>query len=325
MNLLGTKTPGKAAVVLAHNHGCAMPKRRGWLPYLLIGAAVIPIVAIATSVILTPPLEPPAASATPLPAPELSKADQAKARLAKVVWPDTPLDGLAAKTLLLEVVSAGHDRLDAVEGYTATMRRQERIKNKLNPEQTIELKVRHRPFCVYMHFLNPDKGKEAVYAEGRYDNDIMAHGGGLSRAIVPRLKVPPDSPLAMAGNRHPITDAGLLNLLKKLVYFRKLDMVDEDAGTFLDKVTDASGRTWLRSVHTHTISSPERPFMYVEVLYDPATKLPIQIESYEWPKSGRMEDRQLSERYRYDDLMLDAPLTDLDFDPANPAYSFHRF
>ncbi len=325
MNLLGINSGPKPLAASVGRHSAGLPRRRAWLRYALICAAAVPVAAIVARVLLTPPLEPARSTATPLPAPEISKAEQATATLDALTWPEAPLEGMAAKKLLLQVVTAGRDRLAAVEGYTTTLRRQERIKNKLNAEQTIQLKVRHRPFGVYMRFVQPDAGKEAVYSEGRYENHIMAHGGGLSRALVPRLKVPPDSPLAMAGNRHPITDAGLLNLLKKLVHFRELDLVDDDAGTTLDRVTDKAGRPWLRSVHTHSIQSDERPFMYVEVLYDPRTKLPVQIESYEWPKSGRMQDRQLSERYRYDDLELDAPLTDLDFDPANPAYQFHRF
>lgn len=319
MNGLTAQLPHASASVAQRKR--ALP----WVRNILIGLASVPIVGFVASLVLTPPLEPAASSATPLPAPELSKAEAAAAKLDSIVWPETPLSGTPAKQLLFDVIQAGHDRLEAVEGYTATLTRQERIKNKVGPEQVIDLKVRHRPFGVYMHFRNPDKGKEAVYAEGRYDNHIMAHGGGLSRALIPRLKVPPDSALAMAGNRHPITDAGLLNLAKKLLHFRALDLKDTDAGTTLDRVADSQGRTWLRSVHTHTIYSPERPFMYVEVLYDPATKLPVQIESYEWPKSGRLEDRIFAERYRYDDLVLDAPLTDLDFDPANPNYEFHRF
>jgi hypothetical protein len=303
------------------------PSRRFvWVKRGLIAVGVLACGIVAASLLLTPPLEKPAAGeAAPLPPRELSKAEAAQARLDAIIWPDARLEGTAAKQLLLELVTAGRDRLAAEEGYTATLKRRERIKGKLGPEQTIKLKVRHRPFGVYMRFVEPDAGKEAVYAQGRYDNHVMAHGGGLTRALLPRLKVAPDSPLAMAGNRHPITEAGLLNLANKLVHFRELDMTDDDAGTILDTVRDDQGRTWLRSVHTHTIKTSDRPFMYVEVLYDPQSKLPLQIESYEWSKSGRIEDRELTERYRYDDLDLDAPLTELDFDPANPAYEFHRF
>jgi hypothetical protein len=33
----------------------------------------------------------------------------------------------------------------------------------------------------------------------------------------------------------------------------------------------------------------------------------------------------LAERYLYENLDLDADLTALDFDPANPEYAFHRY
>lgn len=177
-----------------------------------------------------------------------------------------------------------------------------------------------------MKFLQPDAGREAVYAEGRYDDHVIAHPGGMTRAFLPRLKVPPDSPLALAGNRHPVTDAGILNLTEKLIRFREMDLDDPEASTVLDTVTDPDGRTWLRSVHDHPVYHPDRPFQYVEVLYDPEMKLPLRISSYDWPEPGDSSgDRKLAERYFYDDLRLDASLSNLDFDPANPAYEFKRF
>ena len=62
------------------------------------------------------------------------------------------------------------------------------------------------------------------------------------------------------------------------------------------------------------------------MLYDPETRLPRRIDSYDWPEPGKGPGAlQLAERYSYEDLDLDAPLSDLDFDPANPAYAFSRF
>jgi hypothetical protein len=303
------------------------PRRRGARPrFVLAGLAAVPLGALGLSLLLTPPLEPPAAAARPLPPPEPEKVERADARSHALAWPESRLEGHAAKELLLEVLLAAQERLEAVEGYTARLIRRERIKGRLGPQQVMDIKVRHRPFAVYMKFINPEPGKEAVYCEGRYDNHVMAHAGGLSRALIPRVKVPPDSPIALAGNRRPITDAGLLNLTRRLVGYRRLDLVEDDAFTVLDRVTGEDGRTWLRSVHDHANRTPDRPFTHVEVLYDPDTKLPHRIDCYEWPDASNPgAGPRLAESYHYDDLVLDAPLTDLDFDPANPAYEFKRF
>lgn len=292
--------------------------RRWLVPVGVLASAVVGL-SLAFTARLEPPVEDRA-----LAEPDAERVAEAKSRIEALAWPEETLSGMRAKQLLLDVLLAAERRLDAVGGYTATLYKQERLKGKLGPDQRVELKVRHEPFAIYMKFLEPDKGKEVVYATGRYDDNIIAHGGGLSRAILPRLKVKPDSALALAGNRHPITDAGLLNLTRKLIRFRRWDLVDEDAGTILDRFTDEAGRTFLRSIHTHTVPHPDRPFAYVEVLYDPESKLPVRFMGHDWPESSA-ENPPLGEKYVYEDIDLDAPLTDLDFDPANPAYGFHRF
>lgn len=309
--------------------GASRPLRRrpAW-PYWLLGAGSVPVLLFGVSLALAPPLTPrTTVPGSPAKA-EPRRVEAAEGRLDALAWPEQPLDGLSAKRLLLDVLLAARDRLEATPGYTATLRRQERVKGKLGPTMTLQMKVRHRPFAVYLKFLDHDAGKEVIYAEGFHDNHLIGHGGGLTRLLLPYLKTPPNSALAMAGNRHPVTDAGLLNLTRRLVHFRRMDLEDEEAGTVLDRVTDEQGRTYLRSVHTHPRYQPERPFAYVEVLYDPQTKLPVQITGYDWTAPGAPDDpenRILGERYRYDDLTLDAPLTDRDFDPTHPDYNFKRF
>lgn len=287
----------------------------------------VPLGLIALSAALTPPLEPPSPEESlPLPKADTAVVEAAEAKTASVSWPLGVLKGPEAKAVLLDVLLAVEARLEAQPSYTATFRKQERVDGRLQPEQTMAMKVRHNPFAIYLKFLQPDAGKEVVFHTGRYDGHIMAHGGKLTRLLLPRLKVPPDAPLAMKGNRHPVTEAGLLNLVKKLVRFRRLDLTDEDAETILDRVTDEQGRTWLRSVHSHPRDTGERPFAYVEVYYDPETRIPVRFDGYDWPESGVWRgERILGERYVYDDVDFEAELTDLDFDPANPAYEFKRF
>ena len=55
------------------------------------------------------------------------------------------------------------------------------------------MKVRNRPFAIYLKFLAPKAGKEVVYAEGHHDNKVIAHNGDWTRKLVPRLAVAPDS------------------------------------------------------------------------------------------------------------------------------------
>lgn len=239
-------------------------------------------------------------------------------------WPEARVEGALAKQVLLESLQAVAERLGRVKSYTALFRKQERISGTLGPEQTMQMKVRHRPFAIYFKFLAPIAEKEVVYAEGHHDNKVIAHTGGVAGWLIPRLAVPPAHPLAMADNRHAVTEAGLVNLTTKLIHFRQMDQLDPEAVTILDRTTGADGRPWLRSLHYHPHKAGDRPFSRTEVLYDPDTRIPLQISNFDWPEPGQKGDLLLAERYAYENLNLDAELTALDFDPANPEYAFHR-
>jgi hypothetical protein len=295
--------------------------RRRWRS--LLGAAVlIPSCVVFASWWFTAPLEDvPGESLNTTPIPPTAPATPSRS----LAWPEGRLEGREAKLLVLEIVEEAQRRLDRVEGYTATFRKQERVAGKLLPEQTMAMKVRNRPFAIYFKFLTPNPGKEVIYAEGHNGNKVLAHNGDWTRRLVPRLAVDPTSVTAMAENRHPITDAGLSNLARKLVAFRKLDLEDAEAATILDRTTGPDGRSWCRATHTHPSPNPQRPFARVEVLFEPKTLLPLQIVSYDWPFPGDKGESMLAERYAYDDLVLDAPLQAIDFDRTNPAYGFLRY
>ena len=285
---------------------------------------LIPIVPLGLSWYFTEPLTdrlvaPPAhAEANPPTVPEVA-ADR------PVVWPETKIEGDEAKRILLRVMERTFARVEKVEAYTATFRRQERVGGVLGPEIVSKLKIRNQPFAIYLKYISPRPGKEVVYAEGHHDNKVIAHNGDWTRRLIPRLAVEPTSPLALADSRHPVTDAGLLNLCRKLLKFRVMDIGDDDASTILDRTTLDDGRAVPRSIHDHTNPNDGRPFCHVEILYDPVTLIPFQIMSYDWPEPNHAGPLNLAERYTYDDLKLDAALTAADFDPSNPEYAFMRY
>jgi Protein of unknown function (DUF1571) len=298
------------------------PRRRRWLwSLLVVPAGLAGAIWWFTAPLDDSPTDPPEHPAdSDVPPPRKPVAAETP-----LVWPEGKLTGDAAKKLLLAVTARAADRLSRVETYTATLRKQELMGGKLGAEQTLAMKVRNRPFAIYLKFLSVHPGKEVVYAEGHHDNKVIAHNGDWTRKLIPRLAVAPDSALALADSRHPVTEAGLVHLINKLLNFRKMDMGDPDAQTILDRTTDPDGKVWLRSIHTHSLADGSRPFARVEVLYDPVTHYPLRISNYDWPRPGQTGELQLAERYAYDDLKLNAPLTQTDFDPANPDYAFMRF
>jgi|GEM_PF-866959 len=263
-----------------------------------------------------------------------------------LVWPETIQQGDHAKRLLLAILEEVERRLQSYPGHRAQFKRLERIHGQLGPWQTIELKVLHNPLSVYMKFLEPDDGKEVLYSQGRFDNHLIAHPGGMARLLTPRLKLDPNGPLAMAENRHPITSAGLLNLVRRLIHFRRLDLNHPTSHLRLDHIETPDGQMVFRSCHRHLKRTDQHPYSRSEIWYDSATCLPIRVENHDWP-AGIILGRTISspadlgdpfaifdapdngetlvEIYEYAYLDFETPLTPLDFDPANPAYGFRRF
>ncbi|MEW4567657.1 DUF1571 domain-containing protein [Tautonia sp. JC769] len=286
---------------------------------------------------LTPPLEslPPDSARWPstpsgtdptLVGAEIPAEDEPEQAVDLPEWPEERLEGQDAKQYLLEFMEQAVRRLDRVEGYSANLTRQERIQGELGPEQSLRIKVQHDPFAVYLRFEAPRAGKEALYHEGRFENHLLAHNGDWTRRFFPRLKVDPYGPIALADNRHPITEAGLAHLSRKLLHYRKLDLNDPMAETILDREVDEDGKLWYSSTHSHASYADDRPFAYVEIRYCPELLIPLHIVSYDWPQPGCDDgELQLAERYHYEDVNLDASFSAIDFDPTNPDYGFQRY
>jgi hypothetical protein len=305
---------GRLGAVLASRAG-----RLGVGAFCLIGLLVFPV-----SWRLTAPLEKTAGVSGARQEREAEDCAQAAPAGGFLPWPHERLEGRPAKELLLRTLQAVDRAFRKVRCCTSTFRKQERIGGNLLPEQTYFLKVRHDPFAVYMKCIQPFAGRELIYAEGYNDNQVIGHPPGLARFLVPRLKFPPDDPLILAESRHPMNEAGLANMIRKMIRFRQMDLQDSDSITVLDRTTTPDGRKWLRSTHLHPVVHAERPLARTVVLYDPPSRLPLRFTGFDRAAGGEKEN-PLGERYCYDDLVLDAPLSAADFDPANPDYAFHRF
>jgi len=300
------------------------PRRRRLGLWLVLISATLASVAGATWWMTEPLADRPG----PVPA----SAEDRSARVdltatpdAPKAWPEGRMEGEEAKLLLLASAIRSVEELGKIPAYTATLQKHERIGGVLGPVQTLAMRVRNQPFAIYLKFLAPKEGKEVLYAEGHHDNKVIAHNGDWTRRLIPRLAVSVDSPLALADSRHPVTEAGLLALAQKLVVYRQMDVGDPKATTIIDRTTAPDGRPALRSIHTHVDPNAGRPFQRVEILYDPETRYPIRIDSFDWPAPGHVGELELAESFFYTDIKLNAPLTEATFDPKNPEYAFMRF
>jgi hypothetical protein len=202
-----------------------------------------------------------------------------------------------------------------INDYTGILHKQERIGKKMYPEETIFFKFA-KPFKVYMKWIkDPYKNREMIYVEGWNDNKIRAHEGGLIGVV--SVNLDPKGSMAMKGNRHPVTDMGIGNLLK--VVQSNIQKAKKNG----DSITVVKlGEEKVFSVDTIKLEAtfPKEKekgyYCYRAILWvDKEKKLPIKIMVYDW-------DNQLVENYAYEDLKFNVGLTDKDFDPSNKEYNF---
>ncbi len=204
-----------------------------------------------------------------------------------------------------------------VQDYTCTLVKQERIDGELGENQHILLKVRRRPFSVYMSFLKPYVGREVIYVVGQNEGKMLVLESGWKRKVLGKMQLDPEGMIAMRGQKHPITKVGIHNLLKTLVERAEGDTQygECDVTTNADVKIDGRSTTMVQLVHP----VPRKNFdSHIKRLFiDNELRLPIHYDSFLWPEEPG-QDPPLLESYTYRDLKINNSFTARDFDPDNP-------
>lgn len=196
--------------------------------------------------------------------------------------------------------------------YTCTLIKLERINGKLAVRQTIFIKIRNEPFSVYMKFDSPNniKGQQVVYVDGQNNGNLLAKPVGLKGFMTYSLL--PTSALAMAGQKYPITEVGLLNLTERLIDVAKHDRkYDESDVTFFPNAK-INGRKCTCIQVLHPVRRDRFLFHIARIFIDKETMVPIRYASYDWPKT-KGQKPPLIEEYTYLNLEIDNKLSDKDF------------
>lgn len=213
-----------------------------------------------------------------------------------------------------------------IKDYSATVRKVERIDGKVGEPEFALVKIRNKPFSVYMHFIGPNelKGQECMYVEGQNNGQMFAHAPpGTLRGRFGTVSLAPNSAMAMKGQRYPITELGIHNLTRRLVEVGQKDMQYGECDVKFYKGYKVAGRSCMMIQVTHPV--PRRNFLFhiARIYVDDEWSIPIRYESYDWPtETGGKE--QLLEEYTYIDIKLNQGYTDADFDIHNPAYQFKK-
>lgn len=223
-----------------------------------------------------------------------------------------------------------HLRKNVID-YSATMVKRERISGVLGEQEFMFLKMRSRkieagtivtPLSVYIKFLKPKniEGREVIWVEGRNNGKLFAHEvPGIKNVI--RAKLDPNGFLAMRGNRYPISEAGVENLVDKLIEKGERDLKRDECEVQFFKGAKINGRVCTLLQVTHPIKREYFDFHIAQIFIDDELNVPVRYAAYTWPTSPGGKPA-LEEEYTYMDLKLNIGLTDEDFNPDNRAYKF---
>lgn len=261
-------------------------------------------------------------------------------RLGKFRPPEASINGSSPNTAAeaeTTNVSAAHPLVPALEfarrvdenlrenihDYTATVLKQERIASELGPIEVCSVKIREQPFSAYMKFESPKnlKGQEALYVAGANEGKMFAHAGSGLRSLVGTVQIPPTGPVAMLGQRYPITELGIANLTRRLIEVGEHDQEFGECYVWMNKEAKVGDRPCTSITVMHP--NKRKAFIYhiARIFVDNELMVPVHYEAYDWPsKPG--DPPVLLERYTYIDLKLNPGLTEADFDPKNPQYNF---
>lgn len=230
-------------------------------------------------------------------------------------------------TPVLRWAYAGLGDLEKIQDYSATLAKRERVGGKVMDYQYMFIKLRQKPFSVYMRFLGPNemKGQEVVYVEGRNKGAMLAHGVGLEGKFG-TLPLKPDGAIAMRNQVYPLTELGILNLTKRLAEVGQQDAKYGECDVkFYEgaKIKDGRGgsRVCTCIEVVHPVPRQNFRFHQARIFVDKELNLPIRYESFDWPKTQGAKP-ELLEEYTYLNLKLNNGFTDADFDVKNPAYNF---
>jgi hypothetical protein len=234
----------------------------------------------------------------------------------------TSLERRSDEHPLAPVLRWANEQLPAIEklkDYSAVLVRRERIRGKLTGYEYVFVKIRHKPFSVYVYFQAPAgvEGQEVIYIAGQNEGNLLAHRPGVQ--VTAHLN--PDGMIAMNRRRYPLTEIGLVNLVRRLVEVGQKDLKHGECEVkyFTDAKLNKRSCTVIQV--THPQPREEFQFHLARVFVDNELMAPIRYEAYDWPREPGGEPR-LMEEYTYLDLKVNNGFTDEDFSVRNPAYHF---
>jgi hypothetical protein len=244
------------------------------------------------------------------------------------------LDGLSAQTRVakatakttshpltpaLKIARDSREKLDKIDDYTVLFYKDE-VVGKTRIKQKMQLKVREKPFSVYIKFLNPHAGREVIYVNGKNDGKILVHGTGIE-TIVGTLRLSPTSSRAMEESRYPVTMIGLRKLAETLIKQWESELKFDDVAVKFypnARIGDQQCKV-IQSMHKNKAKGIK--FHMSRMYIDKLTGFPVRVEQFGFPtKTGGQPP--MIEQYTYLNLKTNNGYKSIDFSEKNPKYDY---
>ncbi len=218
-----------------------------------------------------------------------------------------------------------------VDDYTALFVKRCRVDGDLPPLQYCKLKFRNRkivddqiasPMSVYLDFLKPSsvKGREVIWVENENEGNLVVHQGGFAGLIT--LELDPEGSLAMRGQRYPIKELGIENLLHKVLATGRSDREHGECEVVIQRDM-AIGKSRCTVIEiTHPEKRDHFRFHKARLYFDDELNLPIRYQAWLWPRTPG-GNPVLDEEYSYFNMKVNVGLSASDFDRTNPDYRYH--
>lgn len=211
-------------------------------------------------------------------------------------------------------LETGKRALAALPTYACTLIKQERVGNKQQKPETIELKYRESPKAIYMKWhAGPFKGRELVYNAALLGEDKLRVREGGVLGIVP-VTIGLNAPVARRGTNHLVSEVGFSHLLS---------LIDKD-------YRKAAPKGHIKRVNHGFETLDGRKTYKVESILPRDAKLGYYcyrmmhwtdyLRGIEIKSEVFHFDDALQEAYYYKDVNTNPRLSDADFDPKNKAY-----
>lgn len=219
----------------------------------------------------------------------------------------------------LEVAEKCKKAIDSVEDYECVFVKKELVGKKMI-KSTMKMKLREKPFSVYLKFLDLNAGREVLYVQGQNSNELLVHEAGI-KSILGTFQLSPASADALSENRHPITQIGLKNMVDTLI--KQWEMEGKFGGISTkirsEKLSSGEACTVYEVIH----SKPYKEFKFhtTRMYVDDQTGLAIGMQQSAFP--GKVDaEPPVVEEYFYTKLKTNLKMADADFDKNNSSYSF---